>query len=67
MPSRQLAYRQGRAHESFLRNLRVDPAWVKQALKEAWQADDPHERVPSERIETLMETRYGCDEWNKKF
>ncbi len=67
MPSRQPAYRQGRAHESFLRNLRVDPARVKQALKEAWQAGDPYERVPSERIEALMETRYKRDEWNNKF
>jgi len=67
MPSRQPAYRQGRAHESFLRNLRVDPARVKQALKEVWQADDPYERVPSERIEALMEARYDRDEWNNKF
>jgi len=67
MPSRQPAYRQGRAHESFLRNLRIDPARVKQALKEAWQADDPFERVPSERIEALMKARYKRDEWNNKF
>jgi lipoate-protein ligase A len=67
MPSRQPAYRQGRAHESFLGNLRVDPARVKQALKEAWQADDPYERVPSERIEALMKARYKRDEWNNKF
>ena len=67
MPSRQPAYRQDRAHESFMKNLRVDPARVKQALKEAWLADDPYDRVPNERIEALMETRYKRDEWNNKF
>jgi lipoate-protein ligase A len=67
MPSRQPAYRQGRSHESFLKNLSIDPARVKQALKEAWRADDPYDRVPNERIEALMETRYGREEWHKKF
>jgi len=67
MPSRRPAYRQDRSHESFLKNVRIDPARVKQALKEAWHADDPYDRVPNERIETLMETRYGCTEWHHKF
>jgi lipoate-protein ligase A len=67
LPSHQPAYRQGRAHESFLRNIRVEPARVKQALKEAWQADDPYDRVPDARIEALMEARYGCGEWHNKF
>ena len=67
MPSRQPAYRQDRAHESFMKNLRVDPARVKQALKEAWLADDPYDRVPNERIEALMEARYKRDEWHHKF
>jgi hypothetical protein len=40
---------------------------VKQALMETWQADDPYDRLPHERTETLMETRYGRDEWNNKF
>lgn len=67
LPSRQPAYRQGRAHESFLRNLCIDPARVKQALMETWHADDPYDRVPDERIEALMEGRYTRGEWNNKF
>ena len=67
MPPRQPAYRQDRAHESFLRNLRIDPAQVRQALREERQADAPYDRVPNERVETLMETRYGREEWNYKF
>jgi len=57
MPSRQLAYRQGRVHESFLRNVRIEPAPLRRALKESWQADEPYDRVPNERTETWMETR----------
>ncbi len=67
LPSRQPAYRQDRSHESFLRNLRIDPAQVRRALKEAWQSYDPYDHVPNERIETLMETRYGRAEWHNKF
>jgi len=67
MPSRRPAYRQGRAHESFLRNLRVDPARVRRVLKDEWLADDSYDHVPNERIEALMETRYGRDEWHNKF
>jgi lipoate-protein ligase A len=67
LPSRRPEYRQDRSHESFVKNLRIDPARVKQALKEAWQADDPYERVPNERIEALMKERYKRDEWNNKF
>ena len=67
MPSRQPSYRQSRSHESFVRNLCLDLAQVRGALKEEWQADDPYEAVPNERIETLMETRYEREEWHNKF
>ena len=67
MPSRRPAYRQDRAHESFLRNLRIDPARVKPVLVETWQADDPYDLPPNERIEALMEARYGRAEWHNKF
>jgi hypothetical protein len=40
---------------------------VKQALVERWRADDPYDHVPNERIEALMEARYGRDEWHNKF
>lgn len=67
MPSRPPAYRQNRSHESFLRNLRIDADQVRCALKEAWQADESYERVPNEKIEALMETRYGRAEWHNRF
>jgi lipoate-protein ligase A len=67
MPSRRPAYRQDRAHESFLKNLRTDPAQVRRALKESWHANEAYDYVPDERIESLMETRYGSAEWHKKF
>jgi hypothetical protein len=40
---------------------------VKQALVETWHAGNPYDRVPNERIEALMEARYGRDEWHQKF
>jgi lipoate-protein ligase A len=67
MPSRRPAYRQDRSHQSFLRNLGISPARVKQALRETWQADNSYDPVPNERIEALMEARYTREEWNFKF
>ena len=67
MPSRRPAYRQDRSHESFLKNLGIDLAPVRQAFKEEWRADARYEGVPKERIEALIETRYGHEEWNYKF
>jgi len=67
MPSRRPKYRQERSHESFLQNLRIDAARVRQALRAIWRADEPYGRVPDERIETLMEARYARAEWNGKF
>jgi hypothetical protein len=67
LPSRPLVYRQSRSHELFLRNISADSARLRQALKEAWQADDSYDRVPDERIEALMEGRYTRGEWNNKF
>jgi len=67
MPSRRPEYRQERSHESFLKNLRIDAARVKQALRKIWRADQPCGRVPHERIESLMESRYARAEWSEKF
>ncbi len=67
IPSRQPGYRKGRTHESFLRNLCLDPVRVRGALKEEWQADAPSGAVPNEKIEALMEKRYGREDWHSKF
>jgi hypothetical protein len=67
MSSRRPAPRQDRSHKSFLRNLRIDPALVRRSLKEAWHANEPYDDLPDDRIESLIEMRYGREEWYDKF
>jgi len=66
LPSRQPIYRDGRAHQDFLTNLRLDPGLIKQALKAAWHADDAPVDVPHARIAELVQGQYCRREWNQK-
>jgi lipoate---protein ligase len=67
MPSRVPAYRQGRSHQSFLRNLLLDSATIRVSLKREWQADGELLEIPSQNIEELVKRRYSCAGWNRKF
>lgn len=67
MPSKQPAYRQERGHGDFLTNLDVEPDAIKSALKQAWNATQPLDEIPRERIATLAREKYESDEWNFKF
>jgi lipoate-protein ligase A len=67
MPSKQPAYRQGRSHEMFLRNLGAAPADVRQALRAAWRAEEKVDKIPFERIEILARQRYARKDWNFKY
>jgi lipoate-protein ligase A len=67
MPSQEPDYRQGRSHKSFLTNLDLPADAVKTALRETWNADDPLEVVPHEKIALLARDRYVTKEWNFKF
>jgi lipoate-protein ligase A len=67
MPSRQPSYRQRRSHESFLKNLEIDPARIIEGLTEAWGTDGEFTEVPYQRIEELVKNRYSRREWNFKF
>lgn len=67
MPSRQPAYRAGRPHRMFLRNLRAARADVRQALRAAWRAEDRFDKIPFERIEDLARQRYTRRDWNFKY
>lgn len=66
-PSRQPAYRQGRAHGEFVTNIAPAPATLKSALRTAWGAQTPLPVAPTARIAELVATRYGTAEWNRKF
>jgi lipoate-protein ligase A len=67
LPSRQPEYRLNRSHSEFLMNLRVPAETVMAALRKAWEAEEPLLKLPSERIATLVNEKYGRDEWNYKF
>jgi lipoate-protein ligase A len=67
MPSKQPDYRGRRSHQAFLRNLLIDCDLVRQSLREEWQASDEFRATPYQKVEELVETRYGRNDWNFKF
>jgi lipoate-protein ligase A len=67
MPSKQPAYRRGRSHAAFLRNVSVASADVRRGLKGVWEAHENLREIPFDRIEALKRERYSRDEWNFKF
>ena len=66
-PSRQPPYRQNRSHKSFLCNVNADRARIKESLMKTWQAIEPLEKVPIEKISNLVAEKYTRREWNLKF
>jgi lipoate-protein ligase A len=67
LPSKQPVYRQNRSHDSFMRNLHLDPNNVRKALKAVWSASDQFSEVPNAMIADLKESRYGRPDWTRKF
>lgn len=67
LPSRAPDYRRGRSHADFLLNLKIPAHRLKDALMKAWGAGETLPQLPFERIGSLVEEKYGCDEWNLKF
>lgn len=65
-PSKEPAYRHGRAHTDFLTNLNLPPKEVKRALCETWNAAEPMDVVPKEAIALLARDKYVTKEWNFK-
>lgn len=62
MPPRQPDYRRGRAHGAFLANLPLEAASIRQALKTAWDATEPHPGWPRELTARLAAERYAKPE-----
>jgi lipoate-protein ligase A len=67
LPSRQPAYRQNRPHRDFLVNLKAPASVIKEALKKSWNVTGVLAKIPLEKIDDLVESRYGTEEWNFKF
>jgi len=67
LPLKQPVYRQNRSHDSFMRNLHLDPNNVRKALKAAWSASDQFTEVPNAMIADLKKSRYERPDWTRKF
>lgn len=65
-PPRQPAYRAGRPHGQFVRNLALSAEAIRDALLEAWQPDGPAADWPVQRVQELAETKYARREWNHR-
>lgn len=63
-PSREPAYRSGRAHGDFLTCLPVDRGELKAALRAAWSATERAGDFPTAPMASLVATKYGRDEYN---
>jgi lipoate-protein ligase A len=66
-PSKQPAYRQERSHLEFLTKLAVRSAELRERLQESWSARRALAKIPIDRIEVLVQERYGRKEWSEKF
>jgi lipoate-protein ligase A len=67
MPSKEPDYREHRTHDRFLTNLNVSADKVKVAMRQAWQAEEPLNNPPLEKITALARDKYATREWNFKF
>lgn len=62
-PEKMPDYREARDHRSFLMNLDVDAAPLREAIIDAWGAADPIADWPAERTKKLARTKYADQDW----
>jgi lipoate-protein ligase A len=62
-PPREPAYRNGRAHTAFVRNLLIEAAPVKEALRKSWNAEIIEHSIPRDKIDLLTCDRYMNPAW----
>jgi lipoate-protein ligase A len=62
-PNRQPAYRQGRGHGEFLRNLPCDAVELRKRFGLAWQADGELPSWPTDLVSQLVADKYSKAEW----
>ncbi len=66
VPVKQPAYRQNRNHSSFVTNLQIPSGSLKKTLGSLWNAKEPLQTVPHDKIKQLSKERYLRQKWNKK-
>jgi lipoate-protein ligase A len=67
LPSKQPAYRRNRSHGCFMLNLNLNPINVREALQAVWFATEKFTELPKAMIADLKKSRYGREDWTRKF
>jgi lipoate-protein ligase A len=65
-PRRQPAYREGRSHQDFVRNLGLGRPAVVQAFRSAWLSPDTEPElavIPEGRVQGLVESKFADPRW----
>jgi lipoate-protein ligase A len=65
-PTRQPAYRDGREHAAFVRNLPCDAAELRKRMCAAWNATATCDDWPSDAVRRLVAEKYGKTEWHRR-
>src|SRR5262249_34915798 len=65
-PPCQPEYRAGRDHETFLRNLPLAAADLKERLRREWKARAELEQWPTDLVSHLVRDKYASPEWNRR-
>ena len=66
IPPRQPAYRNRRAHREFVINLPIGSGALRNALIDAWAANEIDADWPRQRVHDLVRQRYGRADWNEQ-
>jgi len=65
MPPREPDYRQGRKHHAFVVNLPAPADAIRQALVNAWEAQEPYPNWPRQLTAQLTAERFSQSAWNE--
>lgn len=63
-PPRQPDYREGRAHDAFVRNFPATSKGLREVIKDAWQAKGLRQDWPVSATEQLTKAKYELSSWN---
>lgn len=64
MPVRQPTYRSSRGHAEFVTNLPMNREGLENSMFAAWPTNGEVEDWPRNRVDQLVATRYGRNDWN---